>query len=87
MKSLFLLLLSVLVLAYNQSPRIEDPETIVHKLDRIAFKGMNLSLQGLNDVNVTRRLAETKRVKFEGYGSYNLARHSSESGVHFKIKW
>jgi len=87
MKILPLLFLSSTVLAYDQ-PRVEDPHTVLSKLDHIiSLKNTNVSLRGVNDVNLTHKLVGSSRLNFEGYGRYNLTRHDSESGVHFKFKW
>ena len=86
-----LLLISVLnapSLAYNGQVRVEDPAVVIKKFDNLfSFKDINVSLQGLNDFKVTKKLVQISALKFEGYGNYNLSKRNSESGMRVKLKW
>lgn len=86
--SMLIALLTTSAFAYDQSPKIENPETILHKFDRFAFRDVKVSLKGFNDVSVTKPLADHNRFHLEAYSNMNLSRsNQKEAGLHLTIRW
>jgi len=78
----------LMLLGYAQ-PKVQDPETVLHKFDRIAFKDTNLSLRGLNTLELTRKLTASsdQTVQLQGYGFLNIDSRKSEGGLKVAYKF
>jgi len=67
------------------SPKVQDPETIVHKYDNFDFGKINLSIKGLNTVELNKDIYSGKHLQIESDGSWNVSTRQQEATL--QVAW
>jgi hypothetical protein len=74
-----------MMLLLSTTPKVQDPEVIVHKYDNFDFGNVNLSLHGLNTVEMNKEVYEGKRLQIESDGSWNI--NTKEQEATLQVSW